>query len=172
MYSEILDKRVTIKTVPSVLRKIDLVGGIDNYILKSDKKEIDTAFGRYLKRKLILERINKQKQKEYDEAVEYHANLLAQYLKENPEILENWKPPLATEEFEKQRELYEQIEKEKQYQREFRRQRLNQTPKKKSPYGERPKKLWTSFIGFVHQPPPRLTNAQKRRGEKLNPRID
>lgn len=49
LWSEALNRRVRIKVTTHVLRTIDFHGGLDNYLIKTSDKKIDSRFGLELK---------------------------------------------------------------------------------------------------------------------------
>lgn len=53
LYSEILDRKVQFKVTPSALRNIDKAGGLDNYLLYSNEKHVDSERGARLKMELV-----------------------------------------------------------------------------------------------------------------------
>ncbi|KAI8109986.1 hypothetical protein M9434_001262 [Picochlorum sp. BPE23] len=53
LYSEILDRKVRFKVTPSALRSIDKAGGLDNYILYTKEKDLDSEKGLQLKMELL-----------------------------------------------------------------------------------------------------------------------
>lgn len=53
LYSEILDRKVQFKVTPSALRNIDKAGGLDNYLLYSNEKHVDSGRGARLKMELV-----------------------------------------------------------------------------------------------------------------------
>lgn len=52
LYSEILGQRVRVKATSQVLRIVDKLGGLDNYLLKYKPEKLDSQFGVWLRDKV------------------------------------------------------------------------------------------------------------------------
>lgn len=89
LYSEILDKRLRIKVTTSALRCIDKAGGLDNYLLKTKEKKIDSAFGFWLKDKISQSKTKNLEKAQFEKNAEKVAQQLADYFEANPELYEN-----------------------------------------------------------------------------------
>ncbi len=52
LFSEILGLRVRVKATSQVLRIVDKLGGLDNYLLKYKPEKLDSQFGVWLRGKI------------------------------------------------------------------------------------------------------------------------
>lgn len=50
LWSDALERKVRVRLTANVLRTIDQYGGLDNYLLKTPNRKIDSEFGEQLKR--------------------------------------------------------------------------------------------------------------------------
>lgn len=82
LYSEILDKRLRIKCSSTALKWIDFMGGLDNYILKSPLKYVQSDFANKLREKLLrglgVETEQMRLKREERETAEQRAKLVAE----------------------------------------------------------------------------------------------
>ncbi|KAJ2556986.1 hypothetical protein EV175_001633 [Coemansia sp. RSA 1933] len=69
LYSAILDKTMRLRVTTRVLRTIDKRGGLDNYLLETRDKKINSQLGLELKQKLKATLELKEKQKNQETAV-------------------------------------------------------------------------------------------------------
>lgn len=77
LYSETLDKRIRIRSTAAVLRTIDRMGGLDNYLLKTPPQALHSKFGRILREIIMEMRDLKKKESEYLKKVDDIARELA-----------------------------------------------------------------------------------------------
>ncbi|KAJ1886768.1 hypothetical protein LPJ66_009466 [Kickxella alabastrina] len=61
LFSNILQEKFKIRVTTRVLRTIDKKGGLDNYLLLTKDKNIDSPYGIELKQKLVLKQAQNQK---------------------------------------------------------------------------------------------------------------
>lgn len=86
LYSETLNARLRVKATQKALRCIDKAGGLDNYLLKTEDKKLDSKFALRLRRIIIDRQHVNQRIKQREETLEWHAQKLVEQAAENPDL--------------------------------------------------------------------------------------
>lgn len=92
LWSEIFERKIRVKVTQRALRSIDKIGGLDNYLLLTKNRHLNSKTAQFWKKKLLKQKKSNHQKDFYFSVIEYNAKKLAEYIKENKPEFANWTP--------------------------------------------------------------------------------